>query len=138
MAQHNASGTILLVEDHAPLLRSMAFLLKVAGFEVITAGNGRDALLSLETQTPDLIITDTQMPHVDGYQLLEKVRGNGNWSRIPFILMSADYEYDDLMRGLTLGANDYLPKPFDIYDVLDSVQRVAPQLINKSHHRKAG
>lgn len=138
MAQHNPPGTILLVEDHTPLLRSMTFLLKIAGFEVIAASNGREALIALEAQIPDLMITDTHMPQLDGFQLLEKVRANTNWYQIPFILMSADYEYDDLMRGLALGASDYLPKPFDIYDVLDSVQRVAPEMVNKSQQRKAG
>lgn len=136
MSQHNAHGLILLVEDHAPLLRNMSFLLKVAGFEVITASDGQAALSELAHTTPDIIIADTHMPRMDGYELLQQVKSSLDGYNIPFILMSADYEYEDLMRGLELGASDYLPKPFDIYDVLDIIQRVAPNLV--TGQRKAG
>ncbi len=138
MAHNDSLGLILLVEDHAPLLRSMAFLLEVAGFDVVTAANGEEALSALRKQTPDLVISDVSMPDVDGYELLRRLRASSQWGKLPFIFASARYEMEDLMYGLELGANDYVPKPFDIYDVLDAIQRTVPGLINNRGHRLAG
>jgi CheY-like chemotaxis protein len=137
MSSYDGLGTILLVEDHAPLRRNLAFLLEVAGFDVMSAADGQEALAALASHTPDLIMADTEMPNLDGYGLLQQVRNSLHWHQLPFIVMSSSYEYDDLMHALSLGASDYLPKPFDIYDVLDTIQRCAPQLISIRRERKA-
>jgi CheY-like chemotaxis protein len=131
MAQlnNNAYGLILLVDDHAPLLRNMAFLLEVAGFDVLTATSGAHALELLGEHCPDLVISDVNMRGMDGYELLRRVRSDLQLRQLPFIFASARYEMHDLLYGLELGANDYIPKPFDIYDVLDSIQRTVPHLI---------
>lgn len=136
MAQHITLGTILLVEDHAGLRRNLAFLLEIAGFEVNQAANGGEAMAVLDKALPDIILSDTDMPGIDGYHFLQSVRANPKTRHIPFILTSANYEYDDLVHGLELGASDYLPKPFDIYDVLDAIQRAVPELM--PNQRKAG
>ena len=137
MDDYHSLGTILLVDDHLPLLRNMAFLLEVAGFDVISATDGREALDILETQTPDLVISDVKMPRLDGYGLLKAIRNDVRWHHLPFIFASAQYQLSDLVYGLDLGANDYVPKPFDIYDVLDAIQRTVPGLINEQR-RLAG
>ncbi len=138
MAPFNSTlGSILLVEDHAPLRRNLAFLLQASGFEVACASNGEEAISILGKSNPSIIISDIDMPQVDGYGLLKFVRDSLEWHNTPFILTSAKYDYDDLINGLELGANDYLPKPFDIYDVLDAIQRVAPELIANGRQRKA-
>jgi DNA-binding response OmpR family regulator len=137
MDNHSSLGTILLVDDHLPLLRNMAFLLEIAGFDVISATDGVEALNILEDQTPDLVISDVKMPRVDGYGLLKAIRNDVRWHNLPFIFASAQYQLKDLVYGLDLGANDYVPKPFDIYDVLDSIQRTVPSLINEQR-RLAG
>jgi two-component system alkaline phosphatase synthesis response regulator PhoP len=139
MSHHNDSlGLVLLVEDHIPLLRNMGFLLEIAGFDVIMTEDGEQALKALGKQTPDLIISDVNMPNVDGFELLRRVRSNAQWRNIPLIFASARYEMEDLMYGLELGANDYVPKPFDIYDMLDAIQRTVPQLIGARRDRLAG
>jgi DNA-binding response OmpR family regulator len=117
---------ILLVEDNPRLLRSMAFLLHVIGFEVMTACDGIEALDILRMRTSDIILSDIDMPHLDGYELLRQVRLDVRWSRIPFIFASDKYSLDDLMFALDLGADDYLPKPFDIHDALEVIERVLP------------
>jgi DNA-binding response OmpR family regulator len=138
MARHNSHcGVILLVEDSVPLLRNAAFLLEIAGYKVLTATNGREGADILRRQRPDLIVSDIEMPEMDGYQFLQNVRADRRWRTIPFIFISGKYELDDLMYGLDLGANDYLPKPFDIYDLLDAIQRTLPQLTGDSQ-QKAG
>lgn len=129
---NNAYGTILLVDDHLPLLRNMAFLLEVAGFDVLPARNGFEALDILRDQMPDMVISDVNMPGMDGYELLNTIRNSANWQHLPFMFASAKYEMHDLLYGLELGANDYIPKPFDIYDVLDAIQRTAPHLVSES------
>ena len=139
MSHHNNSlGLVLLVEDHIPLLRNMGFLLEIAGFDVIMEEDGEQALKALGKQTPDLIISDVNMHNVDGFELLRRLRSSTQWRNIPLIFASARYEMEDLMYGLELGANDYVPKPFDIYDMLDAIQRTVPQLIGEGRHRLAG
>jgi DNA-binding response OmpR family regulator len=136
MARHNSHcGVILLVEDSVPLLRNAAFLLEIAGYKVLTATNGREGVGILRHQRPDLIVSDIEMPEMDGYQLLQAVRADRRWRAIPFILVSGKYELDDLMYGLDLGADDYLPKPFDIYDLLDTIQRTLPAITDDSQQK---
>ncbi len=122
---------ILLVEDNARLLRSAAFLLTAVGFEVLTAPDGAAALDLLMTNTPSLIISDIDMPNTNGYELLKAVRACKRHAHVPFIFTSEHYELDDFMFALDLGADDYVPKPFGIYDLLDAITRTmhyaAPQ-----------
>jgi CheY-like chemotaxis protein len=129
MKQHNTLGNILLADDYIPLLRNMGFLLEVAGFDVTAVTDGQEALKALELQVPDMIISDILMPNLDGFGLLQAVRNDIRWHKTPFIFATAQYEYDDLMYGLDMGANDYVPKPFDIYDILDAIHRSVPNLI---------
>lgn len=124
---------ILLVEDNPRLLRSMAFLLHVVGFEVMTACDGIEALDLLRLRIPDIIVSDIDMPHLDGYELLKQVRLDVRWSRIPLIFASDKYSLDDLMFALDMGADDYLPKPFDIHDALEVIERALPAPTIKRH-----
>lgn len=128
---------ILLVDDSIALLRKLAFLLEIAGFSVLTAPNGEKALDILRLQTPDLMISDVEMPEMNGYELLQSVRTSRQWRHIPVILTSDKYGLDDLLHALDAGATDYLPKPFDIYDVLDSVKRTLDEQ-PLGNHRLAG
>lgn len=125
------SGVILLVEDSIPLLRNAAFLLEVAGYKALTATNGQEGIEVLHRQRPDLIISDIEMPQMDGYQFLQSVRADRRFRPIPFIFVSAKYELDDLMYGLDLGADDYLPKPYDIHDLLDAIERALPRITDR-------
>ena len=131
MVQYNTLGTVLLVDDHLPLLRNMAFLLEIVGFHTLTAASGQDALDLMNTCSPDLIISDIDMPGMDGFEFLRAVRGDERWHGTPFIFTSTRYGLDDLLLSLDIGADDFVPKPFDIYDVLDAIQRAAPHLIHK-------
>ena len=118
----NEDMLVLLVEDHAPLLRNMTFLLEVSGFTVIPASNGRQAFQQIKRQTPDLIISDIDMPAMNGYDLLHEVRGHRQWKDVPFIFISDKYSYEEFIYGLDLGANYYVPKPFDLQDLLFAIE----------------
>jgi DNA-binding response OmpR family regulator len=121
---------ILLVEDNPRLLRSMAFLLTIVGFEVAAVSSAEDALKSLDSYVPHLIISDIDMPGMNGYDLLRQVRGCEAWHKTPFIFISDKYGFEDFMFALDLGVDEYVPKPFDITDVLEAIERtLQPELV---------
>ena len=124
MAKNNNSidgALILVVEDHLPLLRDISFILQVAGFDVISASNGAEALDMMRRQIPDLVVSDIEMPNMSGYELLRQMRSEKKFAAFPCIFMSGKDDYDHLMTALDLGAGDYLPKPFDAYELIDSI-----------------
>jgi len=106
---------ILFVDDNPALLRSLDRLLRMEGFQVWLAEDGEVALRQLEQATvpPDLIISDIAMPRMDGFQLFEAVRAREEWLDIPFVFLTARDQIEDLRRGYSLGADDYLVKPLD-------------------------
>jgi len=112
---------ILVVEDHPPLLRDISFILQVAGFDVLSASDGVEALNVMKRQTPDLVLSDIEMPNLNGYELLRQMRAEKKLASVPCVFMSGKDDYDHLMTALDLGAADYLPKPFDAYELIDSI-----------------
>jgi two-component system KDP operon response regulator KdpE len=118
---HIDGSLILVVEDHAPLLRNIAFVLQVAGFDVMCAESGSEALRLMKHSTPDLVLTDIDLPGLNGYDLLRQIRADRKTAGVPCVVMSDQYDYDSLMYALDLGASEYLPKPFDTDQLLDAV-----------------
>src|SRR5687768_14626719 len=112
---------IMVVEDHVALLRDMSFILEVAGFDVVSAADGVEALAMMKRQTPDLVLSDIDMPNMDGYELLRQMHTEKKLAAVPCILMSGNDDYEHLMTALDLGAADYLPKPFDAYELIDAI-----------------
>lgn len=117
--------SILMVDDNVTLLRETAFLLKVVGFQVATAETSAQALDLLRRNSFDLLIVDGDMP---GSDLLNHLRAEQPLRAVPFIITSARYALDDLMHALDRGAADYLPKPYDIYDLLDAIKEIVQPL----------
>ncbi|MBN1202306.1 MAG: response regulator [Anaerolineae bacterium] len=109
------AATILFVDDNPALLRSVERLLLMEGFNVVLASNGEEALEKLEAaaKSPDLIISDISMPKMDGFEFFEVVRDRREWFDIPFLFLTARDQIDDLRRGYSLGADDYMVKPLD-------------------------
>ena len=114
--------TILVVEDDAALLDGLRDVLELAGYQVLTARHGIEGLAVLEQRLPDLIVSDINMPRMDGYQFYAQVRANPDWVSLPLIFLSAKSEKDDVRRGKLLGADDYIIKPFEEEDLLVAVQ----------------
>src|SRR5579859_2907912 len=117
-----AKQSLLLVDGDTKSLRVLEVSLKKAGFNVTTAINGQDALGKVETAAPDLIISDTKMPEMDGFELVERLKQNADWSTIPFIFLTAQSDVEDKIRGLELGVEDYLTKPIYIKEILTRVK----------------
>lgn len=114
--------TILLIEDDTALRENTAELLELSGFQVFTAPNGRIGIEKTLEIIPSLIICDIMMPEVDGYGVLESVSSNDKTMHIPFIFLSAKTEHKEVRKGMDMGADDYLTKPFDEEELLSAVE----------------
>lgn len=114
--------TILLVEDQDILRKGLQSMLENAGFQVIPAVNGRDALGLLEIHHPDLILSDITMPEMDGYAFYEALRANTDWLATPFIFLTARGERDDFFAGKRMGVEDYLVKPVNRQELVTTVR----------------
>ena len=118
----NSGACVLIINDQPKLARSMAFLLEVAGLHATTASSAEEITQAMAQQTPDLILCDVDMTVMDGYTALRRIHADRRFSHVPFIVMSESYELHDLMYALDLGASEYLPKPFDTYDLVDAIR----------------
>jgi two-component SAPR family response regulator len=112
---------ILVVDDDAAILKLISVILTRAGHELRTSSHPLEALDLLKVFTPELVISDVVMPYMTGLEFLEKVRGHEKLSALPFVLLSSHAERDDVRRGMNLGADDYLPKPFTPQDLTTAV-----------------
>ena len=109
-----AADRLLVVEDEPAMLGVLQDILEAEGYEVYAAANGVEALEILKQKPiPDLIISDVMMPRMDGFELLRRVRRVDAWVNIPFMFLTARSEPSDMVSGMTLGADDYIPKPFE-------------------------
>lgn len=113
---------ILIIEDEELIRESIAEYLTVEGYTCITASDGIDGVQKAKEHKPDLILCDVNMPGLDGHQVLQDLRAESRTSTIPFIFLSAMVQKNDLRKGMILGADDYLTKPFQPEDLLNSVR----------------
>ena len=113
---------ILLVEDNLDIRENTTELLELFNYTVVTANNGEEALNIALQQTPDLILCDIQMPVMNGYHLLEHIRKLPSLNNSRFLFFSASCEKKEIERGLLLGADDYIIKPFTENDLLDKIK----------------
>lgn len=114
--------TILLIEDDTALRENTAELLELSGYKVSTAPNGKIGIEKAINEIPNVIICDIMMPEIDGYGVLEAMVSSENTSHIPFIFLSAKTEHKEVRRGMDMGADDYLTKPFDEEELLSAVE----------------
>jgi DNA-binding response OmpR family regulator len=115
------NARILVVDDEPRYVWTMRVNLEARGYEVLTAGNGQEALSAVIAQEPDLIILDIKMPEMNGYEVCKRVR---QFTSVPIIMLTALAQETNLIQGLSLGADDYVTKPFSI-DVLLARVRAA-------------
>jgi two-component system KDP operon response regulator KdpE len=122
MMQDNFRGRlILVVDDEARMVRFIRLNLEHDGFQVISAYNGREALEQVRSALPNLVLLDVMMPDLDGFEVLQRIREQ---STIPVIMLTAKGEEDDRVRGLELGADDYITKPFSPRELVSRVRAV--------------
>lgn len=116
---------ILVIDDDSALVRLMRFYLEREGFEVRVAEDGEQALQAFEqTQLPDLVILDVMLPYHNGHELLADLRARSAWANVPVILLSSSDLENDVVKGLSAGANDYLAKPFRPAEVVARIRNL--------------
>lgn len=118
------SKRVLVVDDEPNIVMSLEFLMRRAGFEVQVAKNGREALDALDGPPPDLLLLDVMMPEFDGYEVCERVRARSEWNRTKIIMLTARGRDVERERGLSLGADAYVTKPFSTRDLVEQVKQM--------------
>jgi two-component system OmpR family response regulator len=113
---------IMIIDDEAGVRELLADALKLAGFETLVAPDAMVAQTMLRTMKPDLLIVDINMPLMDGFEFIERIRGNGD--NTPALMLSARGDRADITRGLTLGADDYVTKPFGLEELVLRVRAI--------------
>jgi CRP-like cAMP-binding protein len=113
---------ILLIEDNHDVRENIAEILELANYNVITASNGKEGVDKALHEDPDLIICDIMMPELDGYGVLHILSKNKLTAQIPFIFLTAKSEKVDFRKGMNMGADDYLTKPFEDTELLDAIE----------------
>lgn len=130
----SGKAKVLIADDEPHIRRILQFLLQNEGFEVKMAEDGLQAVETIRDWRPDLVLLDVMMPHMDGFAVLEKIRENFETSNVPVIMLTAKGEVSDKVRGLRVGANDYIIKPFDQDELL---LRVSNLLNSSKREREA-
>lgn len=120
MSQH----TILVVDDEPAITASLAYCLQQEGYAVIMASNGEEAARKVISEVPDLIISDIMMPGIDGYEFCRRIREYYKTREIPFLFLSAQSTVESKLKGMKLGGDDYITKPFDLSELVIKVKRI--------------
>ncbi|APG59127.1 response regulator [Christiangramia salexigens] len=126
---------LLLIEDDSTVRENTAELLELSNYEVMTASNGKQGIEKALQEHPDLILCDIMMPEINGYGVLEAVSQDPDTRNIPFIFLSAKTEHKDIRKGMDMGADDYLTKPFEEDELLSAIEsRLAKVAILHSYN----
>ncbi|MBP7642829.1 MAG: response regulator [Saprospiraceae bacterium] len=113
---------ILVVEDNYEVRDNLCEILTLSGYDVVSAENGVIGVKHAMSESPDLILCDVMMPELDGYGVLKILNSNPKLMDIPFMFLTAKAEKNDFRRGMSLGADDYITKPFDDVDLLEAIE----------------
>jgi two-component system OmpR family response regulator len=115
---------ILVVDDEPAITQLVSMALRYEGMQVEVAGSGREALSSIEVFGPDLVVLDVMLPDLDGFSVLQRITDAKGVARIPVLFLTARDTLEDKLRGLTLGGDDYMTKPFSIEELVVRVRTV--------------
>ena len=115
--------SVLVVDDEPNIVVSLEFLMKEAGYDVRVAHNGDEGLRAIEDRAPDVVLLDVMMPKRNGYDLCQTIRANPEWRDVRIIMLTAKGRDIEREKGLALGADDYITKPFSTREVMERVKR---------------
>src|SRR5829696_2138393 len=113
---------VLVIDDNTDLRENTAEILDLAGFKTFTAENGKRGVEVATREKPDVIVCDIMMPELDGYGVLHLLRKNPDTQNIPFIFLTAKTERSDFRKGMEMGADDYVTKPFEDIELLNAIE----------------
>jgi DNA-binding response OmpR family regulator len=117
---------ILIVDDEPNIVTSLEFLMRGSNYEVQVARNGEEALRRAESFLPDLVLLDVMMPHRSGFEVCKKIRENPVLRDVKIVMLTAKGRYAEKERGLDLGANAYVTKPFSTKELMSTVRGLLP------------
>jgi two-component system, OmpR family, response regulator len=117
-----AEASLLVVEDEPNIRELLATSLRFAGFEVSVANDGRSAIISASERKPDLVVLDVMLPDMDGFEVTRRLRESGR--QLPIVFVTARDSVDDKIKGLTVGGDDYVTKPFSLEEVVARIRAV--------------
>ena len=118
------SRSVLIVEDEPSIVLSLEFIMRNAGFVVRVARDGDEALRAIADSPPDLVLLDVMIPNRDGYDVCQAIRANPIWAATRIIMLTAKGREIERVKGLALGADDYITKPFSTRKVIERVKHV--------------
>ena len=116
--------TIMVIDDNPDLVTIVRLFLEIGGYNEICAYSGPQLFAVLAKQKPDLILLDIMMPEMDGLEVLTRLKGNPDTASIPVILLTAKVQYEDVLGGYKLGADEYITKPFTRTQLMTSINRL--------------
>ena len=115
---------ILIVDDEPNIVLSVEFLMKRSGYDVVTATDGQEALDLLAEVMPDLMILDVMMPRKNGFEVCAEVRADQRFQKLPILMLSAKGREAEVKKGLSLGADAYITKPFSTHELAEKVSEL--------------
>lgn len=115
---------VLVVDDEPNILLSLEFLMEQAGFDVFTADDGETALEVIDRERPDLVLLDISLPGISGFDVLEKIRSSDDFKKLQVIMLTAHGREVEREKGLALGADDYITKPFSTQALVNKVRHL--------------
>lgn len=115
--------TILIADDEPNIVISLEFLLEREGYRVLVARDGQDALDAMARKQPDLVLLDVMLPRLSGYDVCQRIRDNPAWAGVKVLMLTARGREVEIAKGLALGADAYVTKPFSTRDLLQQIRR---------------
>ncbi len=122
---------VLVVDDDKTTRKMISLILKTKGYEVVTAENGIEALQKLGLEKINLILTDMNMPYMDGIEFIKQVRANPDISSIPIVMITTEADEDEKRRAYEAGVDDYLVKPTNAEQISESMKKIVKKFFNK-------
>ncbi|MBW9265880.1 MAG: response regulator [Candidatus Thiodiazotropha sp. (ex. Lucinisca nassula)] len=116
--------TILIVDDEPNIVLSVEYLMKREGYQVMTASDGQVAIEMIADTRPDLLILDVMMPRKNGFEVCREIRADPALSELPILMLSAKGREAEIKKGISLGADAYITKPFSTHDLVDKVNQL--------------
>jgi DNA-binding response OmpR family regulator len=117
------SKTVLIADDEPNIVISLEFLLEQDGYRVLLARDGHEALEAIEREVPDLVLLDVMLPRLSGYDVCQRIRQNPALAKVRVIMLTARGREVEVTKGLALGADAYVTKPFSTRDLLEQIRR---------------
>ena len=126
----NERPKVLIAEDEETIVESLSFLMEKEGYDVSVATDGRTAISMIALDIPDMVLLDVMMPVCDGFEVVRAVRGDSNTRQVPIMMLTAKTREVDRRKGLELGVDDFVTKPFSTRDVVSRVKALLERNAN--------